>query len=273
MIVQFWGVRGSFPTPSPSFSRYGGHTSCVEVRCGERVIILDAGTGLIDLSAQLQDDQYDILLSHTHLDHIHGLLFFKQAYDKTKTIRLWAGHLLPQGKLQTTIGMLMQPPVFPLTTRDFAAQMEYHDFTAGSTLEHSAFSNSNVGVKTLALNHPDRATGYRIEFGGAALCYITDIEHREGEIDGALAAFVSHADCLIYDSTYSDDEWPNYRGWGHSTWQQGARLAQLAGVKQFVAFHHDPSADDAILDRRAQELKASLPHGVVAKEGMQITIG
>ena len=270
MAVRFWGVRGSVPTPDSRFAHYGGHTSCVEIRCGQRTLILDAGTGLIELGNQLAASECDILLSHTHLDHIHGLLFFKPAYDASKRVRLWAGHLLPDYSLKNTISQLMQPPIFPLTTQHFGERTEFIDFHAGELLQHNDFSDHGIVVKTLPLSHPDRATGYRVEYQGHAVCYITDIEHTPGTMDAALLSFIAGADCLIYDSTYTDEELPHYKGWGHSTWQQGMRLAQMAGVKQFVAFHHDPAANDAMLDQRAQEMQQSWAEAIVAKEGMEL---
>lgn len=272
MAVRFWGVRGSLPTSDVRFSRYGGHTACVEIRCGARTLIFDAGTGLVELGNRLAQNECDIFLSHTHLDHIHGLLFFKPAYDNNKRVRLWAGHLLPDYSLKNTINQLMQPPIFPLTTHHFGEQTEFIDFHAGELLHHRVFSDNGIVIRTLPLSHPDRATGYRVEYQGHAVCYITDIEHALGAMDAALLTFIAGADCLIYDSTYTDEEWLHHQGWGHSTWQQGVRLAQMAGVKQFVAFHHDPAADDATLDQRAQEMQRSWSQAVVAKEGMELVL-
>jgi phosphoribosyl 1,2-cyclic phosphodiesterase len=125
-----------------------------------------------------------------------------------------------------------------------------------------------VTVKTAPLNHPNNATGYRIEAGGKAICYVTDTEHVIGQPDRAVLGLVAGADIMIYDATYTDEEYPNFVGWGHSTWQEGVRLADAAGVKLFVAFHHDPNHGDAVMDRIAADLEKARPGSVVAREGM-----
>lgn len=270
--VRFRGVRGTIPTSGPATARYGGNTSCVEVRCGNRLIILDAGSGIRQLGEQLQDREMDILLSHTHIDHILGLPFFVPAYDSACTLRLWAGHLLPESTLKKALGQYMCPPLLPVTPEHFKAEVAFHDFQAGENLSGGIWMESGIRVLTLPLAHPDQATGYRIEYAGAALCYITDYEHSSEVPDAALAEFVRGADALIYDSTYSDEEFARYKGWGHSTWQQGVRLANAAGVKRLCVYHHDPSSDDAKLDAVAAKLAGTFGGGLMAKENVEISL-
>jgi phosphoribosyl 1,2-cyclic phosphodiesterase len=125
-----------------------------------------------------------------------------------------------------------------------------------------------VTLRTALLNHPNGATGYRVEFGGKSICYITDTEHYADHVDETIVELVRGADIMIYDATYTDDEYPTYRGWGHSTWQEGLKLAKAAGVKQFVVFHHDPGHSDAFMDAVARDVEAAQPGSVVAREGM-----
>jgi len=270
LSVRFWGVRGSIACPGHATLRYGGNTACVEVNCGPRLVILDAGTGLRDLGLALQSRgpiSADMLLTHTHFDHIVGLPFFTPAYTPGNTFRVFAGHLVPGNTLRCVISRMMTSPLFPVPIDMLHSDMTFVDFTAGETLA----LGPEISLRTAPLNHPDGATGYRIDYQGRSVCYITDTEHVPGERDSRIVELVRGADLMIYDSTYTDEEYPRYRGWGHSTWQEGARLCDAAGVKQLVIFHHDPSHDDTAMDRIAAEAAATRPGTVVAREGMVLT--
>ena len=267
-LLRFWGVRGSIACPGDAYVRYGGNTSCVEVRCGGHLFILDAGTGLRELGRNLLNGpalDADILLSHTHLDHIIGVPFFRPLYQARHRFRLWAGHLLPDGDLMDALCKMMAAPLFPIPPAAFDA-CECRDFHAGETLE----PRSGIIVRTAALNHPNNATGYRIEHAGRSICYVTDTEHRPGERDAAVIGLARDADIMIYDSTYTDEEYASFVGWGHSTWQEGVRLADAAGVKRLVIFHHDPSHDDGFMDEVAAQAHAARPGTLVAREGMTL---
>jgi phosphoribosyl 1,2-cyclic phosphodiesterase len=270
--VRFWGVRGTIPVADKHFMQYGGNTSCIEVNCGDQTFILDAGTGIHTLGQHLAAKQVDILFSHSHIDHICGLPFFGPMYDKTRRIDLWAGHLKPEYDLLQVIKHIMAPPIFPITPMQFHADIHYHDFTAGDDLRAARWLDAGVTIKTLALNHPDRATGYRIDYKGKSLCYITDIEHTPGMLSTDVAEFVRGATCFIYDSTYCDEEFTKYIGWGHSTWQQAVRIADYAHVQTLVTFHHDPDANDTALDKRHQQLIAARPGSLTAREQMEINL-
>lgn len=273
MQVTFWGVRGTVAVTNPAMQHYGGNTSCVEVRCGNRQIILDAGTGLYVLGQNTDSLHTDILLSHTHLDHIQGLPFYGPLHKPDSNVALWAGHLMPERTIEQVMRSLMHSPVFPLTLGDVSSRVEFNDFYAGEELVNSGFAKTGIRVRTMPLNHPDRATAYRIEYNNKAVCYVTDVEHQQGILDLALVEFIRDADVFIYDSTYDDDStYPKYKGWGHSTWQEGVRLAQKAGVKTFCAFHHDPDATDDVLDARAKALEAMLPGSVLTREGLTLTV-
>jgi phosphoribosyl 1,2-cyclic phosphodiesterase len=268
VTVRFWGVRGSIACPGPETQKYGGNTSCIEVRCGEKLFILDAGSGLRYLGEKLKADgkpvDADLLLSHTHMDHVCGLPFFGPFHCPDTHVRIWSGHLENGWTTSQAVDELMAEPLFPVSKDIFKAHVEFADFEAGDTLTPSR----GVTIRTAPLNHPNGATGYRIECGGKAVCYVTDTEHYAEGLDQKILDLIGGADVFIYDSSYTDEEYPQYTGYGHSTWQEGARLARAANVKQFVAFHHDPSHDDAAMDKIARELKKVLPAGIVAREGL-----
>lgn len=268
--VRFWGTRGSIACPGEMYQRYGGNTSCLEVRCGDQLVVFDAGTGLRRLGAhlaKLHPDggiDADLFLTHTHHDHIIGLPFFVPMFDPKNRWRLWAGHLQPEYDLDQILRKFMTPPLFPVPPDIFAADVSYNDFKAGETLE----PRPGVTLKTTALNHPNGATGYRIEFQGRSICYVTDTEHVPGKPDQNILALADGADIMIYDSSYTDEEFTRFKGWGHSTWQEGARLSDAAGVKQLVIFHHDPSHEDAFMDGVAEAAEKARPGTLVAREGL-----
>lgn len=267
MTVKFWGVRGSIATPGASTIRYGGNTPCVDVRCGDNLLILDAGTGLRELGKALGTGparHANIFLSHCHVDHLSGLPFFAPFYVPSNSLRLWAGNLLPERTLADVLAQMMAPPLFPIGYDVFKAKVEFLDFMAGEVLSPA----EGVTVRTMRLNHPHGATGYRIEHAGRALAYITDHEQGQPDFDRALVSFVREADVLIYDCTYTDDELDSHVGWGHSSWQQGLSLAESAAAKRLCLFHHDPDHDDDMLDRIGEEAAALRPGTLVAREGL-----
>jgi phosphoribosyl 1,2-cyclic phosphodiesterase len=271
-IVRFWGVRGSIACPGPGTARYGGNTSCVEVRCGGQLFIFDGGSGLRPLGNELMKGDhprdFDLFYTHTHLDHCHGLPFFAPCYDSRNRIRVWAGHLKPDTGIEAVLCKMMSPPLFPIPMDIFTATLEFNDFSAGETL----VPHPGVTLRTGALNHPNRATGYRLEYEGKAVAYITDTEHDPGRLDANVLRLVERADAMIYDSTYTDAEYPAHRNWGHSTWQEGVRLADAAQVKTLVLFHHDPDHDDDFMDQVAADAAAMRPGTIVAREGMVLRL-
>lgn len=270
--ITFWGVRGTVPAPGGKTLKYGGNTSCVQMTCGKRELIFDAGTGLYPLGEALEAKEADIFLSHTHIDHVMGFPFFSGAYDARFRLRVWAGHLLPEHTIRGVMGSLMRPPIFPLTLEDLRADLSFHDFRAGEEIGNEVFQRSGIRIHTLPLTHPDRATAYRVDYAGHAACYVTDVEHRDSVVDARLAAFARDADVLIYDSTFDDKDFHRFTGWGHSTWQHAVRLGMAAKVKHVVLFHHDPAASDAQLDERQELLNRMKPGSYVAYEGLTLRL-
>lgn len=271
LSVRFWGVRGSVPTPGPDTVRYGGNTSCVEVMCGSRRIIIDGGTGLRVLGRKMAAEgpvQADILLSHTHLDHIEGFPFFLPAFIAGNQFRIWAGHLLPATTLERTLGRLMSAPLFPVPLETFGPQVQYYDFRAGDRLMLS----DRIVVRTAMLDHPNNAVGYRIEFAGRALCYISDTAHTPGKTDQNVLGLIEAADLVIYDAMFTPAEFAERPHWGHSTWEEAIRLAELAHVKRLALFHHDPIRTDDDLDELAALVTARRPGTFVAREGKTVAL-
>lgn len=269
--VRFWGVRGSVPTPGPETIRYGGNTACVEVMCGGHRIVIDGGTGLRVLGRAMADEgsvRADILLSHTHLDHIEGFPFFLPAFIPGNQFRIWAGHLLPAATLEQTLGRLMSAPLFPVPLETFGPQVRYYDFRAGDRLVLS----DRILVRTTMLDHPNDAVGYRIEFAGRAVCYISDTAHKAGETNRNIAGLIEGADLMIYDAMFTEAEFAERPHWGHSTWEEAVRLAQLANVRRVALFHHDPARSDAALDELGQAAAARMDGAFAAREGQTVTL-
>jgi phosphoribosyl 1,2-cyclic phosphodiesterase len=267
--VTFWGVRGSIACPGLETVRYGGDTSCLEVICGDYRMIFDGGTGLRNLGRLLAEQgpiDSDIFFSHCHFDHVCGLPFFAPLFIPGNRFRLWAGHLQPEHTLKQVLVEMMLAPLFPVPPEIFQADVTYNDFSCGDVMN----PYPGVTIKTALLNHPNRATGYRIEFGGKSICYLTDTEHFEDGIDQNIVGLIGGADIVIYDATYTDEEYPRFKGFGHSTWQEGVRLVTETGARTLVIFHHDPSHDDDFMDEIGKQAEAVRPGTLVAREGMTL---
>ena len=214
MSVTFWGVRGGIACPGPAFAGYGGNTACVELRCGGRTLVFDAGTGIRLLGDRLvaegRDRDLDLMISHSHVDHLIGLPFFAPAFRAAATIRLWTGHLKADEHLRTAIAQLMTPPLFPITPEGFAATLAFRDFRAGDGFD----LGDGLALRTAPLNHPGGATAYRVDFAGRAFGYVTDHEAGGEPPAPALVALARGLDLLVVDASYTPDEIAGRRGWG-----------------------------------------------------------
>jgi phosphoribosyl 1,2-cyclic phosphodiesterase len=263
--VRFWGTRGSVNVSGPQFMEFGGHTPCVEVRCGERLFIVDAGTGMSAMGAEYGaslPDRIDILLSHLHLDHIGGLAFLKPAVlSVERVIHTHCGNL-DGASAAAALHRVFEPPTFPITLEELPARFEHHGFRAGETL---AFPDGAT-VGTHPLNHPGGATGFRFSHGGRHVCYLSDLEHGEPWPEPGLASFVRGADLVIYDGMFSETEYCRCRGWGHSTWQKGVELCQAAEVAALAIFHLYPGHDDAYLKAIEADMQRVMPTAFIARE-------
>ena len=182
--------------------------------------------------------------------------FFKPAYNTENSFELWAGHLPEGHMIRDVLAQMMAPPLFPVPPDIFKAEMTFHDFRAGETIDPYA----DVRIRTAPLNHPNSATGYRFEHRGLSLCYVTDTEHAPGKPDQNILALIEGADLAILNTA---DNAP-----GAADWRDGMKLCDRANAKTYVLFHHHPANDDAAMDRIASEADALRPGTVVAREGM-----
>jgi len=269
--LRIWGARGSIACPGPATVRYGGNTSCVEVRLGGRLVILDGGTGIRPLGKRLLGEgpiDADVLLSHYHLDHITGLPFFAPAFKSQNRIRFRGARLEAPVSLKDILWKMMSPPLFPVPIDMFSADVSFGEFAVGDGFD----LGGGIGVETRPLNHPGGTCGYRLTDGHRVIAYVTDTEHEPGKDCPSALDLMKDADIAIYDATYTDAEFETHRGWGHSTWREATRLAEIAGVDRLLLFHHDPIHDDAAMDRIAVEAADVRPGTIVAREGLTLRL-
>jgi len=272
--IHFWGVRGSIPCPGPHTVRYGGNTPCVEMRVGDKRLIFDGGTGLRVLGQSLMSHmplEAYIFFTHSHWDHIQGFPFFTPAFVKGNRFNIY-GAIAPNGAtVEQRLHDQMLHPNFPVPLQIMGAQLKFHDIQAGKTVDLA-----EIKLETALLNHPGEAVGYRVNWHGCGAAYITDTEHYPDRLDENVLYLARNADVLIYDATYTDEEYHSPKsskvGWGHSTWQEAIKIAKAANVKQLVIFHHDPLHDDDFLDLVGEQAAQVFPSTIMAREGMTIQI-
>jgi phosphoribosyl 1,2-cyclic phosphodiesterase len=260
MKLTIWGCRGSIASAGPDTVRYGGNTACAEVTAEDgTTIILDAGTGIRRLGTALTDPArpLHILLSHLHLDHIQGLGFFAPLFRTDSEIHIW-GPPSMTADLRTRLTAYLSPPLFPVRIRDLQSQVEFHD--AGRV----AWMIGGLRVRAASILHPGPTLGYRIEDAdGRALVYLPDHEPALGGSDAPRwtsgLGLAANADLLVHDAQYTDEEYRQRVGWGHSSVGDAVSFATRAAVERLVLFHHDPEHDDPWLDRLVAEAVAAAP--------------
>jgi phosphoribosyl 1,2-cyclic phosphodiesterase len=271
ITLRFWGTRGGIAVPGPLTQRYGGNTSCVELRCGNHLLILDAGTGLRGLGDALAKQgtpvDADLLLTHTHLDHILGLGFFEPMARADTKLRLHGGHL-PAADLRAALAAGLSPPLMPDLWHALKADLTIDTFPVGGPTQ----LYPGLDITLARLHHPGGSVGFRVEWQGRSVAYVTDTEHQPGGRDAAVLSLAQGADVFIYDANYTDEEFPGRAGWGHSTWQEGVRLAEAAGARRLVLFHHDPWRTDEQVDAIAADAQAVRPGTVAAAEGLVLSV-
>lgn len=258
MLVRFWGTRGSLAKPGPSTVRYGGNTSCVEVRLADgTLIVLDCGTGPHGLGQALVDSgqgplRGHLLITHTHWDHIQGFPFFAPLFVPGNEWDLYAPGSAGGQQLETTLTGQMEYTYFPVTLEQLDATIRFHD------LVENQFTVGGARVIAHYLNHPALTLGYRLEADGVAVVYAVDHEpHGRGRTDEQPAhledqrhvEFLAGADLVIHDAQYTADEYPKRIGWGHSPAEWAVDYALAAGARRLALFHHDPLRDDDAVDR------------------------
>ncbi len=272
--IQFWGVRGSIASPGPETVRYGGNTPCVEMRVGGERLIFDGGTGLRvlgqSLLSQMPVEAY-MFFTHSHWDHIQGFPFFVPAFIKGNRFHIHGAPAPNGATIKQRLNDQMLHPNFPVPLQIMGADLQFYDIQMRGTVQIG-----EVTVENAPLNHPGDATGYRISWNGYAAAYITDTEHFPDRLDENVLTLARNADVLIYDATYTEEEYSSPAssrvGWGHSTWQEAVKVARAANVKKLVIFHHDPLHNDDFLDRLGEKAVQEFPDTLMAREGLSIQL-
>ena len=252
MKVRVWGCRGSVAAPGPDTMRYGGNTSCVEIRgdSGE-AIVLDAGTGMRPLGVQMLQDgvkTVHVFLTHLHMDHLQGLGFFRPLFNPAVEVHVW-GPPSPVQPLADRIATYMSPPLFPVRLAEVPCQLTFHDAPA------EAITIGNLVVRASLVTHQGPTVGYRVEENGQSVVYLPDHEPGlAGDLSLQPTDWISghdlahRATVLMHDAQYGDDEYPRHIGWGHSAIGHVVAFAQKAEVERLVLFHHDPYHTDSELE-------------------------
>jgi phosphoribosyl 1,2-cyclic phosphodiesterase len=260
MKVTLWGTRGSLAAPGPQTARYGGNTACVEVRgSGGGLLVLDAGTGIRPLGVTVgpETSRVDVMLTHLHMDHIQGLGFFGPLYTPDLEVHVW-GPPSTTLHLRERLARYLSPPLFPVRIRDLPCNLTLHDVPLGP------FEIGEFTLRADLVCHPDPTVGYRISNGGAAMAYLADHEPALGARSFPEQAewtsgfkLATGAALLIHDAQYTDSEYVEHVGWGHSSISHTLAFAEMAGVGRLVTFHHDPQHDDAMIDGLIDEVRAA----------------
>ncbi|HET6713071.1 MAG TPA: MBL fold metallo-hydrolase [Actinomycetota bacterium] len=282
MQVRIWGCRGSIAAPGPETIRYGGNTSCVEVRGDHgEVIVLDAGTGARPLGESLMGDadptrRVDLLLTHLHVDHLEGLGMFAPIWSPEMELHIW-GPPSPIASLDERIATYFSPPLFPVHLTEVPARVSFHD------APREPWTIGSIEVSAQPILHPGATVGYRLESDGRTLAYVTDHEPALGtDLDAAGTSWISgyalahRADLLIHDCQYTVEEYAAHVGWGHPSVAHVAAFARRAEVDRLMMFHHHPDHDDDQLDAMRGEVLSGWPvepdRCIVAAEGAEIDV-
>jgi phosphoribosyl 1,2-cyclic phosphodiesterase len=297
--VTLWGVRGGYPKPGPTTNKFGGNTTCLEVRAGYHLIIVDAGTGIIDLGdkliAQHKADKKPIvatlLFTHTHHDHTQGFPFFGPARLSSSVLYIFGPKAFPDD-LEYALARAMLPSVFPIGLDDLRSMQIISNVSESEMIvfskpgappqvcnayrQHAECDPAEVRVRIMrSYAHPQGVFVYRIEMADKTLVFATDVEGYAGG-DRQLIKFARGADLLIHDAEYTTEEYlnnkPSRQGWGHSTWEMAIEVARAAGVKKLVLTHHNAHHDDAFLEDVERQAQAVFPATIMAREGLTLKI-
>ncbi|MBN2503454.1 MAG: MBL fold metallo-hydrolase [Anaerolineales bacterium] len=294
--VKFWGVRGSYPVPGPATARVGGNTACVEITVGTYTIIIDAGTGIINLGKALAKRGVPVdavlLFGHMHHDHTQGFPFFSPAFNPTTRLHVFGPQIVGHN-LEDVLRSTMRPPTFPITLDTLNADISIRELAQGEVIligedgvrvrgfTDVPLKDESEKVKIYSMRsyaHPGDSLFYRIEWQGCSVVYASDTEGYVGG-DRRLVNFARDADLLIHDAQYSEDHYlgeavglPVTQGYGHSTPQIACEVARLAGVRQLALFHHEPGYNDEQVEKMAADARQHFPNTTAAYEGLEIDL-
>jgi len=277
--LSFWGVRGSTPTVDPATWRYGGNTPCLELIAPDGTqFILDCGTGLralgsrwAALSAGERNSETHIFVTHYHWDHIQGIPFFSPLYCENNHFHFhsFRSKHLGRNSLKQVFETQMAMPYFPVDMSAMTAKKHFAEVSGGES-----FTIGENKITARHLNHPQGCLGYRIETPGGTIVYATDNEPGDAKLDAELLELAAGADIFINDAQYTPEQLAaTRRGWGHSSWREGVKVARDAGAKTLVLFHHDPDSTDRIVDGLLRQAREEFDSVFAASEGMVITLG
>jgi phosphoribosyl 1,2-cyclic phosphodiesterase len=280
--LKVWGARGSVPAPGPHMNRYGGNTSCVQLTLASgEVLILDAGTGIRTLGLDLPESgQIHILLTHLHLDHIQGLMFFAPCFRTGAEITIW-GPASPEASLEDRIARYISAPLSPVEVRELPCSLGFRDTPP------TEWEIGGAAIRAEAITHRGPTLGYRISDGETTVAYVPDHEPALGApLEGLEPEWISgfdlarQADLLIHDCQYTDDEYPAHVGWGHSALSDALTFARRVEARNLLLFHHDPLHSDEFLDelyesarRRWSELGRTPETIAMGVEGGELSVG
>jgi phosphoribosyl 1,2-cyclic phosphodiesterase len=277
MELRFLGVRGSVAVSGAHAARIGGNTACVEVTSAGHRLVLDAGTGVRALGERLMHEggpqKATLLFSHLHWDHVQGFPFFAPAYAPTTQLTLYGPGPGGDVALERVLSSQMQAPSFPVPLSAMRSRMRFCEALSGQPLEVGPFR-----ITPFALPHPQGCLGYRIEEGGRAFVYATDVELARAEVTPALGRWMEGADVLCLDAQYTPDEYagrsgPARRGWGHSTMVDAAQIAAHVDARRLLLFHHDPARTDEQAEEMAEAARTHFAAAEPAREGKVLRLG
>lgn len=274
--IKFWGTRGSRPVPGIDTTIYGGNTSCVEVCVENNLIIFDAGTGIANLGSYLVNKSIykniHIFITHYHWDHIIGLPYFSPIYNDDYNIHIY-GEKKGNTSVKEVLKTLFSFPFHPINTEEIFSKVLFHDIKKDDIVN----LENSISIKVFETIHNDGCLSFKLNYLDKNICYITDTEnYKNSNIN--LLDYAQNSDILIYDSTYTQDEYIGAldnkpkKGWGHSTWENAVEFAKESNSKQLILFHHSTEHSDELLEKIQEKASYKFKNTILAKEGSRLYI-